>query len=130
MDTVYFEKAAELGNLILASETSLRLADAKAAFEADEAAQTAHQKYNEFQKNMRLAQEGGLMTREKYQEALAQLVELEIDMKNKPAVQEYLKAEADFNNFANSVLEMLRLTIGLESTHSGGCGGCGHGGRR
>jgi len=129
METIYLEKAAELGNMILASETSLRLADTKAAFEADTAAQAAHAEYNEHQKNMQTAQESGLMTRERYQQALTQLVELEIEMKSQPAVQEYLKAEADFNNFATSVLEMLRMTIGLKSAHSGGCGGCHSKGR-
>jgi len=124
MEMVYLEKAAELGNLILASETSLRLADAKAAFEADEAAQSAFKEYNEHQKGMQIAQERGLMTQERYQKALTRLVELEIEMKSKPAVQEYLKADTDFNNFATSVLEMLRMTIGIEAGHFGrGCGG-------
>ena len=124
MDTIYLEKAAELGNLILASETSLRLADAKAAFEADAVAQSAYREYNEHQKGMQIAQESSLMTQERYQQTLTRLVELEIEMKSKPAVQEYLRADADFNNFANSILEMLRMTIGLDSGRSGhGCGG-------
>jgi len=118
----------ELGNMILASETSLRLADAKAAFEADSAAQAAYAEYNEFSKNMRISQQSGFLTQERYQQALEQMVELEIAVKQMPTAQEYLKAQENYDNFAKSVLEMLKQTIGYIETKSGGCGGgcCGH----
>ena len=127
MNTLYYEKAVELGNMILASETSLRLADAKAAFEADLAAQDAYAKYNEFSKNMRISQQSGFFTQEQYQQALGQMVELEIAVKKMPAAQEYLKAQEDYDNFAKSVLEMLKQTIGHIEPKAGGCGGgcCG-----
>ena len=125
MDTQYYEKAVELGNMILASETSLRLADAKAAYEADATAQEAYQQYNEYHNNTRIAQQGGLLTKEQYQEALGKLVEMEIDAKKIPAVQEYLKSQEDYDNFANSVVEMLKQTIGYKELKSSGCGGCG-----
>ena len=125
MNTECHEKAVELGNMILASEVSLRLADAKAAFEEDAAAQSAYEKYNEYRKNMQIAQQSGFFTPERYQEALGKLVQMEIDMKNVAAVREYLKAQEDYNNFANSVLEMLKQTIGYTEPKSSGCGGCG-----
>ena len=126
MNTQYYEKAVELGNMILASETSLRLADAKAAFEEDADAQAAYREFNEFHKNTQIAQQSGFLTQERYQEALGKLVEMEIAAKQIPAVQEYLKAQEDYNNFVNSVLEMLKQTIGYTEPKSGGCGGsCG-----
>jgi cell fate (sporulation/competence/biofilm development) regulator YlbF (YheA/YmcA/DUF963 family) len=125
MDTQYFEKALELGNMILASEASLRLADAKAAFEADGAAQAAYEEFNRFRENMQTARQSGLLTRERYQEALGKLVQMEIDAKKMVPVQEYLKAQEDYDNFANFVLEMLKQTMGYLEPKSGGCGGCG-----
>ena len=125
MDTQYFEKAIELGNMILASETSLRLADAKAAFEADAAAQAAYEEFNEFHKNTKIAQQSGFLTQERYQEALGKLIQMEIDLKKMVAVQEYLKAQEDYDNFANSVLEILKQTIGYIEPKPSGCGGCG-----
>ena len=125
MDTQCLEKAIELGNMILASEVSLRLADAKAAFEEDTDAQAAYAEYNEFHKNTQIAQQSGFLTPERYQEALGKLVEMEISVKKLSVVQEYLKANEDYNNFANSVLEMLKQTIGYAESKSCGCGGCG-----
>ena len=133
MNTQYYEKAVELGNMILASETSLRLADAKAVFEENEAAQAAYGEFSEFHKSMQIAQQSGFLTLEQYQEALGKLVEMEITAKQIPAVQEYLKAQEDYNNFVSSVLEMLKQTIGYVEPKSGGCGGgCGghHHGKR
>jgi len=107
------DKAVELGNMVLAHETSLRLADARAAYEADAAAQAAYAKYEEFR---RVAGQS--------QDALEKLIQLEIDAKKLPAVQEYLRAQEDYNNFAGSVIEMLRLTIGYDKPKSGCGGGC------
>jgi len=130
MNTQYYEKILELGNMILASELSLRLADAKAAFEEDAAAQTAYGDFNEFRQNTQIAQQSGFLTPEQYQEALGKLVQMEIDVKKMIVVQEYLKSQENYDNFANSVLEMLRQTIGAAAVKSGGCGGCGNHGRR
>jgi len=112
---IYFEKVVELGNLILASEESLRLADAKAAFEADEAAQADYTAFLAYQENLTEA--------ENYQEALAWLVQMEIDLKSKPVVQEYLKADSCYTNFANGIMQMLKLTV-LKDTENDSCGGC------
>ena len=132
MNTQYYEKAVELGNMILASETSLRLADAKAAFEGDEAAQAAYREFNELHRNTQIAKQSGFLTQERYQEALGKLVEMEIAAKQMPVVQEYLKAQEDYNSFVASVLEMLKQTIGYTEPKSRGCGGgCGgHHGKR
>ncbi|MCL2573481.1 MAG: YlbF family regulator [Defluviitaleaceae bacterium] len=130
MNTRCYEKAVELGNMVLASEVSLRLADAKAAFEEDMNAQTAYADYNEFCENTQIAYKSGFLTQKKYQEALQRMVEMEIDVKNIPIVQEYIKAKEDYDNFANSVIEMLRQTIGHTESKSCGCGGCGSHGKR
>ena len=130
MDTQCLEKAVELGNMVLASEVSLRLADAKAAFEADEAAQAAYEEYSQFKENTKIAHQSGFLTPERYREALEKLAEMEIAVKEKVAVQEYLKAQADYDSLANSVLEALRQTIGLAEAKLGGCGGCGKHGKR
>ena len=130
MNTQYFEKAVELGNMILASEISLRLADAKAAFQTDDAAQAAYAEFNEFRKNTQIAQRSGFLTQKEYQEALSKLVDMEITVKKMLVVQEYLKSQEDYDNFVNSILEVLKQTIGYVEPKSGGCGGCGSHGKR
>lgn len=145
LTTIYFEKAIELGNMVVESEASIRLADARAAFEADARAKSSYQSYEEYQKNMQIAIQSGFMTEETYQQALKKRIELEIELKSQPIVQEMLRAESEYNNFVSSVVEMLQLTIkgGQEmlctcgtnpggtcncgSGGSGGCGSCGCG---
>ena len=129
MNIECYEKAVELGNMVLASEVSLRLADARTAFDEDAAAQAAYAEFDEYRKNTQIAQQSGFLTQERYQEALGKLVEMEINVKQMPVVQEYLKAQEDYDNFANSVLEMLKQTMGYIESKSGGCGGCGSHGR-
>ncbi|MCL2396642.1 MAG: YlbF family regulator, partial [Defluviitaleaceae bacterium] len=65
--TIYYEKAMELGNMILSSETSLRLADAQAAFDEDAAASEHYMQYEERQESLQTAISGGLLNAEQYQ---------------------------------------------------------------
>ena len=119
------EKAIELGNLIVASEISMTLADARANLDADADAAKAHEEYMEHQKNIQIAASSGLITAEQYQEALAKLIEMEINLKSRQAVQEYLKAEGEYKDFIDSILSTLKATVGINSKSScgGGCGG-------
>ena len=121
--TTCHQKAIELGNLIVASEISMTLADARANFDADTEAVKAYDQYMEHQKSIQIAANSGLITAEQYQEALTKLVEMEINLKSRPAVQEYLKAEQEYKDFIDSVLAALKATVGISSKSP--CGGCG-----
>ena len=120
---IYLKKAAELGDFVLASEESLRLADARAAFEADAAAQYAYTQFQECQRNLQADLKKGLLPPKEHQEALGRLVKMEIELKNKPVVQEYIKAAENYSNLANAVVQMLQTTI-LPNLNTKSCGGC------
>lgn len=120
--TACYDKAAELGEMVVGSELSMRLADAKAAFEADAAAQETYAQYEKQREEL------AALRGEEYQEALLKLVETEIALKSQMVVQEYLKAEEEYDSFANAVVEALRVAVFGEAggKSCGGCGGCGH----
>jgi len=124
------EKADELGNLMKESEASIRLADAKAAFENDADAKRAYDEYNEFQEHFKIAAASGFMTQSGYEETLGKLVEMEIDLKNRLVVREYLQADSDYSKFANAIISKLKKSFGISDGGSSGCGGCGCGGKK
>ena len=124
-DDICAKKAIELGEMIMSSEASIRLADAKAAFEANAQAAKAHNDYMLHTKTLQTAKESGLIDRKHYSQLLAKLIEMEINLKNIPAVQEYYKAEEDYNNYATTIVDILKSAIGMENAHARGCGGCG-----
>ena len=120
---IYIDKAIELGNMVKESEESMNLADARAAFENDAQAKAAMDEYTQFQQNMQVAIQSGFMSEEEYAEAFKKLVELEIEVKSNAVTQQMLKAESDYNNFVNSIIQMLEMTIkGEDYAPSGGCG--------
>jgi len=87
------------------------LADAKAAFEADTDAAAAFEEYNE--------KRGKIDAEE--------LAQLEIALKSRPVVQEYLRAEAEYNELADSTVDAVKTAIfGARAGCCGnsGCGGC------
>ena len=122
LNTIYFEKAVELGNMIRESEASKRLADAKAVFEADETAVSDYAKFKEQTEALQIVRTSGYLNDKNYSDALSQSVSLEIKLKSQQVVQEYIKAEEDYNNFVFSIVDVIKQTVGL-SAH--GCGGCG-----
>ena len=119
----YFEKAIELGNMVMGSEPSLRFADARAAYLADDNAQELMRAYTDFQDKMKADISGGEMTAAAYQEALKQRAELEIAAKGNALIHEMLKAEAEYTSFANAVVDMLKSTMNADDAACGaGCG--------
>ena len=81
-------------------------------------------KYQDYQQDMQTAIQSGLMTEDGYQQALKTRIELEIDLKGYPVVQEMLKAETDYNSLVESVMNTLNITIGGSIRSGCGCGGC------
>jgi len=119
----YEEKARELGNLILESEQSMRLADARAAFHADPEAQPKMDVYNAYAENVQTAIDSGVMTDEQFQTAQKRMTEMVVELKAHPTIGALVAAENEFNFFVNQIMGILKTTITGEEA---GCAGCGH----
>lgn len=129
--SIYFEKARELGNLILSSEQSLRLSDAHEAYKNNEEAKVKLEEYKAYQKNIGEGMQSGVLPKEEFQRATKVLTEMGAELKKHPVVGELISAENEFNGFVNQVMNILKQTImGTDSecagndSCSGGCSKC------
>ncbi|MCL2171170.1 MAG: YlbF family regulator [Defluviitaleaceae bacterium] len=127
---VFFEKARELGRMILESEASLRLADARAALDADTAAKAALAELSNFQQSLQSAMDSEMSEGES-RKALDRLTQLRGEMLKLPSAQDYLKAQEDFDTLLTTTVSILEGTAkgdtdtAEETGHKcGGCGGC------
>ena len=125
---IYSEKAKELGNLILASEESKRLADAQAIYKENIEAVKKMEEYAKYKNDVVTAMESGHMDDNAYKAASAKLNDLGNELKAVPVIAELVRAENDFNSFVNDIMNVLKITITGEASACGsGCGGCGGG---
>jgi len=125
--SIYFEKARELGTLILESEESKILADAGAAFDADE---NAKAKFNEY-KDCRLAVQekiaAGELSEEEITKESQKLAEMAMELQKDVVVAGLIFAEDNFNTFVSQIMNILRATMtGAEPDEGcgGSCAGC------
>lgn len=123
--SIYTEKARELGDLLLQSEQSMRYADAKAAFSADEAAIEKLDNYNSLQQSLQMAMNSDIMTPQQFREATQRLRELAADVQEDEVVSEMLAAEREYNLLVDGVMLILRGMTGAGMASGGGCGSGG-----
>ena len=125
-----FEKARELGRLILESEESMRLADAQAALDNDSAAMAKMTEFSHYKAALQQAVESGHMDEASYDEAMVKLAIMRKDMLELTAAKDYLKAQEEFEALFVSVISILEGTVKSETGgKSCGCGGCGKHGK-
>ena len=125
--SIYFEKARELGTLILESEESKGLADAGAAFEADENAKAKFEEY----KNSRLAVQEKMaenaLSPEEITKESQKLAEMAMELKTDPVIAGLIFAEDNFNTLVSQVMNILQATMSgsvAGADCGGGCASC------
>lgn len=125
-----FEKARELGELILKSEESLRLADARDVYNKDA---EAKEKMNEYMKRKDEVTEKarkGEYEEGEYTQEVHELHHMVSDLKKDPIIGAMIFAENEFNGLVNKAMSVLRATITGETEEScgdcGSCSGCGN----
>ena len=125
--SIYFEKAEELGRLILASDIAKEMGDASAVYEADKEAVEQFESYKvkvtDFQKQI---QEGKFNEEEAHAESM-RLAKIAESLKEYPSIAGIIAAEAEFNAFVSEIMDVLRITIMGQGRcgGGGGCSGCG-----
>ncbi|MCL2415260.1 MAG: YlbF family regulator [Defluviitaleaceae bacterium] len=124
-----FEKARELGQMILESEQSMRLADAKAALNEDENAKNAIEEINSYQGSLRIAIESGHLSREQMEKAQKRLSEMQSELAGYPVAKEFFNAQEDLDNLLKGVTFVIETIVkggtGCGGCNNHGCGGCG-----
>ncbi|MDR0958588.1 MAG: YlbF family regulator [Clostridiales bacterium] len=125
--TIY-EKARELGGLIVNSEQGIAINEAKEKFEADEAAVKMRDEYLAYQTNIQESMEKGVLDKGAFADATKRLTEMSAELKKNESFFELYKAEQEFNFLVNQVISVIKTTImgddeGCDSDCEC-CGGC------
>ena len=105
--SVIFEKARELGELIRESEQSVRLADAKTAFESDP---EAVRKLAMFREAENSGQQQG---------------DVAAALKREPVIGELIEAEDAYHALLDQTVDVLRMTVLGDAADDHGAGPCG-----
>jgi len=124
--SVYFEKAKELGELILASEASKDMADAQAVFRADADAVAALDKYKALSEHVHQQMSSGELSQDEFRAATEEINQMGAELKKQPVIGALVDAENEYNAFVNTIMGVLKSTLtGKEGcgSHKDGCGG-------
>ena len=126
--SIYFEKARELGNLILSSDYAIELADANAELNSNENAKKKMEEYKAYQSSVQESMNKKAMTQEEFKIASKRLSEMAIELKHDQSIAALIFAENEYNGFVNQVMNILKLTITgaslEEENEANGCAGC------
>jgi len=120
--SIYFEKARELGTLILESQESKDLADAGAAFDADEAAKAKLEGYKDYHFEVQSKMSAGELSQEDITKESQKLAEMAMELKTDPIIAGLIFAEDNFNTLVSQVMNILKATMS-GSVSEDGCGG-------
>ena len=119
--SVYFQKARELGNMILQSPAAKNMADASANYDRDKNSVAEFENYKmRFEAFQGRMQNGQISEAEYNMEAKA-LDDIALRLKKYPVIAGIIDAENEFNGFVTEIMEVLQATV--MNGIAGGCGG-------
>ncbi|MCT4612995.1 MAG: YlbF family regulator [Clostridia bacterium] len=117
-----FEKAKEVGELLVESNEYKSLREAKDNFMANEAAMKEMDDYQNFQEDIQARMMNGELEEEAFKAEVEKLKDMGLKLKENKAINDLVNAESDFNDILNQVLAVIRATIGGDELEEG----CGH----
>ncbi len=123
--SIYFEKARELGNLILESEQSIMLADASAEYNNNPECVKKMEDYRAYQENVKTSMQSGTLEKEEITVLTQRLTEMATELKSDPTIAALVNAENEFNGFVNQVMNVVKATIMGQPVDNGSCGSQG-----
>ena len=122
-----FEKAAELGAMIKASEENKRLEEAAKVYEADEEMKSMIEKYNEFAESINARYASGETDEETFNTNRDSLDGMYDQIMQRPAMKEYSEAKSAFDKLMQRVYGEINYQITGEQSCGGNCQSCGGG---
>lgn len=127
METIY-SKARELAELLLDTEAGKNLESARFIFDGNEEAQKILFKYNDYRNDIQMKMQEGKITGDELETAKLKLTELANNVKNHEVAGALVKAENNFNNLVNHVMDVFGSTLAgefkEETSCSGSCSSC------
>lgn len=120
----YFNKARELGNMILESDEGIKMLKARSDFYENGEAVDKTQKYNEYQAKIQEAVRTRTISDEDLKVESKKLTEMMEDLRKDSVINELIEAETKFAELTNNVMNILRATISGEDLSESGCSGC------
>lgn len=125
-----FEKARELGELLVNTEEYHKVQEAESAYQEDELAQAKVNEFNELQQAVQKL----MQTPDPDQAAIAAMADrlrnMQAELTEMPSIKAMNDAQTEFSNLLNQVNQVLRFII-TGQVDEGGCGGncssCGGG---
>jgi len=126
MNDIY-SKARELAQMLLSTEAGQRLETARYIFDGDEEAQKVLFKYNDYRNDVQMKIQDGKLNEKEIKAAKTKLINLANNVKNHKVAGELVKAENNFNNLVNSVMDVFGSTLTgefKEGNCSGSCSNC------
>ncbi len=118
-----YEKARELGEMILETDEGKRLYDAKFVYQGDEDAKSVLSQYMQFRNALQVKMQSGELSEEEFKVEFEKLKKFGEDAKKNEVVAELMAAEEQFNRVVNSVLGILKETVLKDDEEAGGCSG-------
>ncbi|MCL2873333.1 MAG: YlbF family regulator [Defluviitaleaceae bacterium] len=123
--STYYEKARELGNLILESNEAKKLHDARKKFDENLDAKKGLEEYSAFQTDVRSRAARGEIAPDEFAANSEKLMKMAEELKNNETIENLMMAESEFNEFVNGVMNILKFTItGVDASDECGCHGC------
>jgi len=120
--TVY-EKARELGEMILETKEGKRFYDAKFIYQGDDDAKKVLTGYMQYRNLLHSKVRDGSISEEDLKGEIQKLNALGDKAKENTVVGELMAAEDEFNALVNSVLNVLKETVLKDDEESGSCSG-------
>lgn len=116
-----FEKARELGNLLLETEEGKKLNDKKYIFDGNEEAKRKLYEYSRYREGVQVKIHSGELSEEELKAEQENMKKKIDEVMADPIISDMFKAEEEFSYLVNQVMNVLRATI--EGTSEGGCSG-------
>lgn len=121
-----FEKARELGNMLLETKEGKKFNDKKYILNANEDSKQKLYEYNQYREMVYHKINSDSISEEELAEEQERLKEKIAEVTADPIISDMLRAEDEFTYLVNSVMNVLRATIEGEDEEgcSGNCSGC------
>ena len=121
-NTKVFELARELGEEILKSIEAKDLEKARNEFIEDETAKQLFNEFYELREELQKLISDPDITQEQADDIRERLLEKETELHFNPISAQLIRCESQFNNYVNSVFNILSATITGKDPNSCGCG--------
>lgn len=115
-----YQKARELGELILNSEQGMVFEKAKKEFESNLCAKKLFDQYNE----LIFQEKNGILTEQEKINIFNRIQLIEKKIEKDPSILAFVEAQNEFNSFVSQILSILKFTVLGDTCERKSCNNC------